>query len=81
MAIPSFVAIAASPFFGWLVDRVGRGLYWIALASAGMIFAHVYYLMMAYDVAFTLTLGPIPIMIWIGVFYSMGASSQYGIWQ
>jgi MFS family permease len=79
MSIPSFVAIAASPFFGWLVDRSGHALWWICGAASGMCFGHVYYLLMAYEISFALTLGPIPAMIWIGIFYSMGASALWPI--
>ena len=33
LSIPNFVSIIASPTFGYLVDRKGKALIWIIIAS------------------------------------------------
>jgi len=72
LAIPNFVAIFGSPFFGKLIDRTGRSLFWMAIACAMQIVAHVAFLAMAQG---WFTIPPYVTMIWVGIGYSMFASS------
>ncbi|KNC56071.1 major facilitator superfamily transporter domain-containing protein 1 [Thecamonas trahens ATCC 50062] len=76
LSIPNFVSIVASPTFGRLVDKVGRALFWIILASIMMIGVHIMFLLNALEVV---EISPIPLMIWLGVSYSMGAASLWPI--
>lgn len=77
ISIPSFVSIAASPFFGGVVDRVGRSLWFIIAASIMLAVGHGFFLLFAFDIAVGMT--PIPVMIWIGVSYAMGAAAMWPI--
>jgi MFS family permease len=77
ISIPSFVAIVGSPFFGYWIDRVGRSIYWVIGAGCMVLIGHTAFILMAYEVEFTLAMTPIPVMIWIGVGYSMGASAVW----
>lgn len=74
LSIPNFVAIVMSPTFGFILDRVGRSQQAMFIASCGMVCAHVMFLGNALEWWF---INPTPIMIWIGVFYSMGAGSLW----
>lgn len=71
ISIPNFVAMFACPFFGWVQDRYGKALQWIALASFGFIVAHVAFLMLALG---WIDISPVFIMLWIGFCYALGAS-------
>ena len=79
ISIPSFVSIIATPLFGIAIDRRGRALYWIVLASALLCIGHVFFLLMSYDVGFALALTPVPVMLLIGVAYSMGGAAVWPI--
>ena len=79
IAIPSFVSIVASPAFGFAIDKVGRALYWILVASCLLCVGHVMFLLMAYDVGFAVAMTPVPVMIWIGVAYAMGGAAVWPI--
>lgn len=76
MAIPNFVAIAGSPLGGFTVDKMGRALVLITIACFMLICAHVYFLALAYG---WMSASPIPVMIWLGVTYSLGASCLWPI--
>lgn len=72
LAIPMFVSIFAVPMFGKLVDSQGRALTCITIGSLMLATGHFSFLGLAcewYDVNL------IPIMIWLGIGYSLGASS------
>lgn len=70
--IPNFVAIFASPLFGKIMDKIGRSLWVLILASAMMIMAHIAFLAILERWFF---IHPAIIMTWIGVAYSLAASS------
>jgi len=70
--IPNFVAIPASPLFGLFIDRQGRSLWWLILASSMQVVGHCVFLFMGLD---WFRLNPAIIMVWIGVAYSMFAAS------
>jgi MFS family permease len=72
LAIPNFVAIFASPMFGYILDKTGRSLLWMGLASIMLILAHLALLAMTYN---WFRIPPIAIMVWIGFGYSMYAAS------
>lgn len=76
LAIPNFVAIVASPLGGAMVDKVGRALMFVALACIMLICAHVFFLALAYG---WVSYSPVPIMIWLGITYSLGASCLWPI--
>lgn len=73
-SIPNFVSIIAAPLFGFIIDRFGRSVWWIILSSAMLVVAHVMFLGNANEWFF---IHPIPIMLWLGVGYSMLASSLW----
>jgi len=76
MAIPNFVAIVGSPLGGYTVDKMGRALIFIATACLMLIGAHVFFLALGSGwVDFT----PIPVMVWLGLTYSLGASCLWPI--
>jgi MFS family permease len=75
-AIPNFVAIIGSPLGGFTVDRIGRALNFIMLACAMLIVAHVAFLALAYG---WVSFSPVPVMIWLGWTYSIGASCLWPI--
>jgi MFS family permease len=77
ISIPSFVSIVGSPFFGYMIDRFGRSIYWVITAGCMVLIGHTMFMLMAYNVEFALTITPIPVMIWIGVGYSMGAAAVW----
>jgi len=79
IAIPSFVSILASPTFGFSIDRVGRALYWIVVASGMLCVGHIFFLLMALDVPFALAATPVPVMLWIGAAYAMGGAAVWPI--
>jgi len=72
LLIPNLVAIPCTPFFGFMIDRFGKSLIWLMVSSSMPIIAHVVFLLMSTNVIF---ISPIPIMIWLGVGYSMFAAS------
>lgn len=76
VAIPAFVAIPGSIFAGWVVDKVGRALYIIALACVLLVACHVWVLALAYS--WTNTIPPYS-MILLGLTYSLGAASLWPI--
>eukprot|EP00007_Cunea_sp_BSH-02190019_P007687 CAMPEP_0174239346 /NCGR_PEP_ID=MMETSP0417-20130205/14247_1 /TAXON_ID=242541 /ORGANISM="Mayorella sp, Strain BSH-02190019" /LENGTH=553 /DNA_ID=CAMNT_0015318283 /DNA_START=139 /DNA_END=1797 /DNA_ORIENTATION=- len=76
IAIPNFVSIFASPFFGYLVDKLGRALWWLASASILLMLAHVLFLCNANSWT---TISPVILMIWLGFAYAMGAASLWPI--
>lgn len=74
LSIPNFVSIFASPFFGGLVDRKGRALIFIMVASVMLIVAHVGFLSNALE---WVNIHPIIIMLWLGIAYAMGAAALW----
>lgn len=76
MAIPNFVAIIGSPLGGFMVDKMGRALIFISVACGMLICAHVFFLALAYG---WVVASPVPVMIWLGITYSLGASSLWPI--
>jgi len=72
LAIPMFVSVFASPCFGILIDRTGRALYWISLASTMMIISMLAFLANANEWVF---IPPPALMVWQGIGYAMGAAS------
>ena len=76
LSIPNFVAIVASPLGGFMVDKVGRALVFISVACVMLMCAHVFFLALAYG---WLSCSPVPVMLWLGVTYSLGASCLWPI--
>jgi len=76
ISIPNFVSIGASPFFGRVVDKKGRALYCILIASSALTLGHLGFLARGME---WVELNPIPLMIWIGICYSLGAASIWPI--
>jgi MFS family permease len=70
--IPNFVAIFAAPLFGRLIDTFGYSLWALLAASAMMVIGHFCFMAMFMDWFF---IHPIVLMIWIGLAYSLFASS------
>jgi len=58
------------------VDKFGRALNWICVACCMLITAHVFFLAFGYG---WLESFPVPVMIWLGVTYSLGASCLWPI--
>jgi len=75
LAIPNFVAIAAFPPIGFLVDRYGRSLYWLIGASVMLLVAHAAFLINALEVWHEIH--PVIIMVWLGFAYACGASAMW----
>jgi len=74
ISIPNFVSIIMAPFFGFVIDRLGRSVIWIIVSSAMLVVAHVLFLATANDWFFVY---PVPVMLWLGVSYSMAAASLW----
>jgi len=74
LSIPNFVSIFASPMFGRVVDKKGRALNFLLIASTMMIVAHILFLGLANGWFLT---SPVPIMIWLGLGYALGAASLW----
>eukprot|EP00301_Raphidiophrys_heterophryoidea_P014563 c22984_g1_i1.p1 GENE.c22984_g1_i1~~c22984_g1_i1.p1 ORF type:complete len:591 (+),score=117.06 c22984_g1_i1:50-1774(+) len=72
LSIPNFVSVVASPAFGLLVDKKGRALVWICIASAMMIISMLVFLGNATEI---IHVNPIPLMLWQGIGYALGASA------
>jgi len=72
ISIPNFVSIVASPTFGFLIDKMGKALYWMLWACFMLIVAHVCFLGNANE---WFEIHPIVIMIWLGFGYAMFAAS------
>jgi len=70
--IPNFVAIPAAPFFGFLIDKKGRSLVWLIVASVMQVGAHIVFLLLSLEV---IDLHPAIVMVWIGIGYSIFAAS------
>jgi len=75
--IPNFISIFASPTFGFLIDRVGRSAFWCLIASCMLVVAHLAVLFDAILLDPLNQISPVPIMIWIGFAYALGASSLW----
>uniref|UniRef100_A0A7S4N5T0 Lysosomal dipeptide transporter MFSD1 n=1 Tax=Paramoeba aestuarina TaxID=180227 RepID=A0A7S4N5T0_9EUKA len=76
LAIPNVVAIVGCPYFGWFVDQHGRALAFIIVASLMLMITHLGFLGNALD--FWL-IDPIPLLVWMGIAYSLGAASMWPI--
>jgi len=76
IAIPNFVAIIASPMFGYIIDKTGRTLLYCGVAGVMQVLAHLAVLAIALK---WFTINPIIIMLWIGFAYSMYAASIWPI--
>jgi MFS family permease len=76
ISIPNLVSIVGSPAFGKLVDYFGRALWFIVAASLMLVVGHVLFLGNANE---WFEISPIPIMIWVGIAYSMGAAAMWPI--
>jgi len=72
LSIPNFVSIIASPTFGFLIDKMGKALYWMIWACFMLIVAHMCFLGNANE---WFEINPIPVMIWLGIGYAMFAAS------
>jgi MFS family permease len=72
ISIPNFVSIIASPTFGFMIDRMGKALYWMLWACFMLVVAHLGFLGNANE---WFEIHPIVIMVWLGVGYSMFAAS------
>jgi MFS family permease len=70
--IPNFVAIPAAPFFGYMIDKRGRSLWWLLLACVMQVCAHIVFLALSLD---WIDLHPAVVMVWIGIGYSIFASA------
>jgi MFS family permease len=72
ISIPNFVSIIASPLFGFMIDKMGKALYWMLWACFMLVVAHMGFLGNANE---WFEIHPIVIMLWLGVGYSMFAAS------
>eukprot|EP00300_Choanocystis_sp_HF-7_P023822 c25205_g1_i1.p1 GENE.c25205_g1_i1~~c25205_g1_i1.p1 ORF type:complete len:562 (+),score=114.87 c25205_g1_i1:1-1686(+) len=72
LAIPNLVSVFASPLFGLLVDRVGRAMTWVCIASGMMIVSMVMFLSYAYG---WIHINPAILMVWQGTGYALGAAA------
>lgn len=68
-SIVYLISAVASPFFGFIIDKTGRNVTWICLATCSTIGAHSL-------LAFTM-LNPYVGMILMGLSYSMLAASLW----
>lgn len=78
LSFPNFVAIVAAPACGRMVDKVGKSLYLVAIASIMFVCGHLMFL------AFALEWIVLPeensmlylglVMVWLGTAYSLGAA-------
>jgi MFS family permease len=69
VAIPYTVSAIISPFLGFIIDSIGYSSQWVFLASVSLCCIHL---------TFALTnLPPFPVMIWMGVTYSLCAASLW----
>lgn len=68
-SIVYIISAVASPLFGFIIDKTGRNVYWIAISVLATISAHSL-------LAFTL-LNPYIGMVTMGIAYSMLASSLW----
>lgn len=71
LAIPNLVSIVMSPTFGRVIDKVGRALTLLLVASCMMVVAHSALLILATEVYLY---SPVYVMLWLGVAYSLGAA-------
>mmetsp|Transcript_1750 Transcript_1750/g.4773 ORF Transcript_1750/g.4773 Transcript_1750/m.4773 type:complete len:540 (+) Transcript_1750:270-1889(+) len=76
IAIPNLVAIGGCPYFGWFVDKNGRALFFLMFASLMLVVTHVGFLGNALEIWL---IDPIPLLIWLGIAYSLGAASMWPI--
>jgi len=70
--IPNLVAIPAAPFFGFLIDKKGRSMYFLIVSCVMQVGAHVVFLLLSLD---RIVLQPAIIMVWIGIGYSIFAAA------
>lgn len=63
------ISAIASPLFGILVDKTGRNVLWVVISIIGSLVAHGL-------LAFTY-ISPYICMVWLGISYSMLASSLW----
>lgn len=76
ISIPNIVAIFGCPYFGWFVDQHGRALVFIIVGALMLVVTHFLFLGNALEIWL---INPIPVLIWMGVAYSIGASSMWPI--
>jgi MFS family permease len=69
-------ACSGSPLGGFVVDKFGRALNFICVACCMLIGAHVMFLSFGYGWVESY---PVPVMLWLGVTYSLGASCLWPI--
>eukprot|EP01095_Lingulamoeba_sp_RSL-Kostka_P015918 TRINITY_DN750_c0_g1_i1.p1 TRINITY_DN750_c0_g1~~TRINITY_DN750_c0_g1_i1.p1 ORF type:complete len:577 (+),score=200.66 TRINITY_DN750_c0_g1_i1:127-1857(+) len=76
ISIPNIVAIFASPLFGFIIDRYGKALYYILVASLALTLGHVGFFGNSVQWWY---IPPAILMVWIGISYSMGAAAMWPI--
>jgi MFS family permease len=69
-------AIIAVPTFGILIDKKGRALYFICVASVMTMVTQIMFLLLNLNI---INISPVAIMIWQGLSYSLGAASIWPI--
>jgi len=72
ISIPNFVSVIASPTFGYMIDKMGKALYWMLWSCFMLVVAHMGFLGNANE---WFEIHPIVIMVWLGIGYSMFAAS------
>ena len=71
MSLPYTISAGLSPLLGYGIDRVGRSLGWVLLATIFLVSIHMTLAFMSS------TIDPLFTMIWLGVTYSTCAA---GLW-
>eukprot|EP00808_Paulinella_micropora_P023498 g75643.t1 len=74
LSVPNLVSIVMSPVFGRVVDSLGYALHCVLVACLMMIAGHVAFMGLALG---WFSLSPVPIMLWLGVGYSLGAAALW----
>eukprot|EP01118_Nematostelium_gracile_P014379 TRINITY_DN5585_c0_g1_i1.p1 TRINITY_DN5585_c0_g1~~TRINITY_DN5585_c0_g1_i1.p1 ORF type:complete len:463 (+),score=112.64 TRINITY_DN5585_c0_g1_i1:40-1389(+) len=69
LSIPSLISAAISPFLGFAVDKIGFSLFWVLIASIGMIGVHLILALTHWH--------PIAPMIILGFSYSICAAALW----
>jgi len=70
-SIPYTVSAVVSPFLGYAMDKVGRGLLFVGLACASLVVFHLIFALFPGEVP------PSVMMVWLGITYSTCAASLW----
>ena len=72
LSLPYYIAAGASPVFGLMIDRAGRALLWVAIASFSLLGMHIFLQLSPGNDSCA---APLASMIWLGFTYSLCAAS------